>query len=80
MSPLQPGSPKYVRRSEANGVSDLEQVEEGDVPFSTLDPSHVRAIDPGRIGQSFLGKAELQAPLADNFAKPRQLASLILLS
>lgn len=48
----------------------LFDVDEGDVPFPTFDPSHIRAVQAAQVGKPLLGEAKLLAPLSNCPAEP----------
>jgi len=48
----------------------LFDVDEGDVPLPTLNPSHIRTVQAAQVGKLLLGKAELLAPVSNCPAEP----------
>ncbi len=47
----------------------LEDIEQGDVPFSTLDAPDVVSVQAGYFGEFFLGHSAIQPQFADAVAK-----------
>jgi len=70
--------PKKLRRLNPQPFNDLEDVDERQVVFPSLNPSHVAAVDAAEIAKRLLGVAKLLPPAANGFTEGYEFGGLLL--
>jgi len=76
-SRLEAGISQEVRGLALDGFGDPQNVEKGDVAFASFNLAHVRSVNLGDIGQSFLGQRQCDTTCAYGVAEPHEVVVFV---